>query len=688
MYVTRPLSLYKSHPEFLSVQPSQIEGPNSGYLIIQDEQDFESSMSLPFPQNKLFTIAYEYSTGGPGSSNTTKKYDVAFIPAINQPLSSNCYYVIAANGDKKGLAYRSATEEDNESCCFCYDNIPNKEPEEFNPYNIYQQFEIFKTREGRFSSRSIDPEGYAPDFLQKPQSITLTSKGKNFTLGEADGLNSVLRSQLADFDFPLSKEHSQSKIVGKWLCPFMFVVEGSVTEQMERSMFYELTLEQQWERIYYSSNKRNAKVGYQDSVAVNVVVPTESVKISWMDSVSERDEANNMMWFWVISEIGLQTRIGLSLMIVERMMWEQERVGWVHGNEKQVMVARMERYTGGDSWREFGCYVLVERPLSLYKNSPEALAQPPPKGPNSGYLVLQDEESATTVGFGLCKNRLTTDLPFPQNKSLAIQHQFNDIINQPLSFNQYYAIKNQGKSKGYIKDQKKRVLDPNDKAQQFALSHRKTCTGITIFHAKTVAANSYPPTFMRAAGWNLWNSEPKHFTLADADGINPALRARLPMFNFPPSEKCSKFVGVGKWYTPLMFVKESTPKKHMKRSMFYEVKLVQKWERIFYSENNGNKGNIVSFDVIYLTESVAVNGKEAKECSKERVGGMLWFRAMDYNGEESRIGLSLLVVERMFWKQERVGWSNNKEKQVKLTGVEEYSGVGYWKKFGCYLLVE
>lgn len=176
-------------------------------------------------------------------------------------------------------------------------------------------------------------------------------------IGEAEGLNSFLRSQLPDFNFPSSSDHSQSMIVGKWYCPYMFITEGTRKEQMDRSVFYELTLEQQWEKIY--SCKRDEVGG--DSVAVNVVVPTEVVKISWMDAVSERDDANETMWFWVMSEMGLQTRIGVSFLIVERIIWEQERVGWVGGNEKQVMVARMERYTRGNSWKMFRCYVLVER---------------------------------------------------------------------------------------------------------------------------------------------------------------------------------------------------------------------------------------------------------------------------------------------------------------------------------------
>ncbi|XP_048503046.1 uncharacterized protein LOC109135191 [Beta vulgaris subsp. vulgaris] len=368
MYVTRPLSLYKNHPDLLSISPAAVEGPGSGFLVIQNEEDIEHVRSffsreisknlflndLPFPQNKLLTIVYATVTG-PGPGGHTVKHKAFFIPVVNQPLSSNCYYVMIADPEHKGLAYTSATLEGTEPGCFCCRFDPETNPKGLNPRNIHQQFKIIKTSKRCFSANSVDPEGFPPMFLSKEWRIH-AAETKAF-IGEAEGLNSFLRSQLPDFNFPSSSDHSQSMIVGKWYCPYMFITEGTRKEQMDRSVFYELTLEQQWEKIY--SCKRDEVGG--DSVAVNVVVPTEVVKISWMDAVSERDDANETMWFWVMSEMGLQTRIGVSFLIVERIIWEQERVGWVGGNEKQVMVARMERYTRGNSWKMFRCYVLVER---------------------------------------------------------------------------------------------------------------------------------------------------------------------------------------------------------------------------------------------------------------------------------------------------------------------------------------
>ena len=54
------------------------------------------------------------------------------------------------------------------------------------------------------------------------------------------------------------------------------------------------------------------------------------------------------------------TSVGLSLKIVDRMRWEQERVGWIAGNQRQVRVERVEEFGGTNRWRKFSCYALVE----------------------------------------------------------------------------------------------------------------------------------------------------------------------------------------------------------------------------------------------------------------------------------------------------------------------------------------
>lgn len=45
-----------------------------------------------------------------------------------------------------------------------------------------------------------------------------------------------------------------------------------------------------------------------------------------------------------------------------------------------------------------------------------------PEGPNSGYLVIKDEQAETYCCFGLCNNHDLMNLPFPQNKDLIIRN--------------------------------------------------------------------------------------------------------------------------------------------------------------------------------------------------------------------------------------------------------------------------
>ncbi|KAL3501604.1 hypothetical protein ACH5RR_036053 [Cinchona calisaya] len=113
----------------------------------------------------------------------------------------------------------------------------------------------------------------------------------------------------------------------------------------------------------------------------------------------------------------------------------------------------------------------VAGPLSEYIKNPNSLKLPP-EGTNSGYLVIQDQESEKYSSFGFFKNRTLEDLPFPQNKDLTVcdsqntgrthssshhnrhKHVYLDdalfipVLNLPLSSNRYYAIKPHGNHKG------------------------------------------------------------------------------------------------------------------------------------------------------------------------------------------------------------------------------------------------
>nr|TKS04958.1 hypothetical protein D5086_0000138400 [Populus alba] len=240
MYVTRPLSMYKRNPSALSSAPP--EGSNSGILIIQDEEvdltccfccskidfvkdlpfpqnknltaSYTSALSsappegsnsgiliiqdeevdltccfccskidfvkdLPFPQNKNLTVSYTTSTADGQTINSTNQ--VIFIPVLNQPLSSNRYYVIERQGKHKGEANTNAKEEDETTCCFgfCRHN-PDKEPQSFDPKDVYEQFEICKSKRFGYVSKSVAPDGIPPYFLRR-KGWTLDSVNLNCT---------------------------------------------------------------------------------------------------------------------------------------------------------------------------------------------------------------------------------------------------------------------------------------------------------------------------------------------------------------------------------------------------------------------------------------------------------------------------------------------------------------------------
>ncbi|GAY46986.1 hypothetical protein CUMW_101110 [Citrus unshiu] len=152
----------------------------------------------------------------------------------------------------------------------------------------------------------------------------------------------------------------------------------------------------------------------------------------------------------------------------------------------------------------------VTRPLSLYKKFPSALSLPPPEGPNSGILVILDEETEPTCCFGLCKSNELRELPFPQNKDLRTYYTTNSgagqqsqtqyhytrvvfipVLDQPLSSNQYYAIQPRGRHKGeaftssteedmttccfcyFVNDRKPQPFDPNNIYQQIEVCNYK-----------------------------------------------------------------------------------------------------------------------------------------------------------------------------------------------------------------------
>ncbi|KAK6133792.1 hypothetical protein DH2020_032503 [Rehmannia glutinosa] len=321
MYVTRPLSQLLKSPDLLAAPP---DGPNSGYLVIQDEEPVTYSRfgwcknrgdltNLPFPQNKGLIVRYMEG----GSSDSFQC--VFFIPVLNQPLSSNQYYTIVPYGQHKGEAFTCSREEDKVICCFSR-LVEDVKPRPLDPQNIYQQFKIINFRRNGYFATSIAADGFPPYFLGRRNGWWYTNKTPpHFKLDIAQGLNSKLRARLPDFDFPLSRKTSEPFVVGK-------------------------------------CNTNDTRVTIDASVEKEEVFVYGS-KAMW----NEEKVVDGVIWFTSCGLKGEQMRVGLRVEVVERMKWEQEIGGWIGGEKRRAKINRVEELKEGGEWSKFGCYVLVER---------------------------------------------------------------------------------------------------------------------------------------------------------------------------------------------------------------------------------------------------------------------------------------------------------------------------------------
>ncbi|KAL3644618.1 hypothetical protein CASFOL_009798 [Castilleja foliolosa] len=364
MYVTRRLSQVLKSPEIFTSQPSS-DGPNSGYLVIQDDDSEmytcfgcckkRAFKGCSFPQNKEFLIRYTISDGG---DNKVSLDHVFLIPVLNQPLSSNRYYAIAPNGE----GFTCSKEEDKTKCCYIFRCVKEVKTMPLDPHNVYQQFEIapyqsFCASRNSFFANSIAPDGFPPYFLRREGSTIHTKTPRNFKLGIAQGLDSTLRAHLPEFDFSLSRKSSEPFVVGKWYSPFVFVKEMTLSDQVKRSMYYEVKLEQRWEQIFLRRNISN-----DTRVVIDVVVENEEVFVGGTRAEwNEETVVDGVIWFTSYGLKGKKTSVGLREEIVERMKWEQTRGGWVKGDERRVKINKVEEVKEGVVWSEFGCYALVER---------------------------------------------------------------------------------------------------------------------------------------------------------------------------------------------------------------------------------------------------------------------------------------------------------------------------------------
>ncbi|MBA0716618.1 hypothetical protein Golax_015437, partial [Gossypium laxum] len=194
--------------------------------------------------------------------------------------------------------------------------IQDIEPKPFDHRDQYQQFRICSDDVGRFYAKPIVPHR----------------------------LDDSIRSRLPELD------SGTNMIIGKWYTPFVFVKESSMMRvQMEKSLFYIVTLEKLWEKICSWENDGSSK---GDVMTLNVEIKRE-IDFLFGVEVLRGSEMDNegFVWFRYGGE-----KLGLSLAVLEGMRWLEEVVGWVDGVERVERVVEI-----GGGWRRIDCYVLVER---------------------------------------------------------------------------------------------------------------------------------------------------------------------------------------------------------------------------------------------------------------------------------------------------------------------------------------
>lgn len=244
----------------------------------------------------------------------------------------------------------------------CFSNVVNDvKPKPFDHRNIYQQFKIHRHHRQSFFAKSAAIDGLPPKFLRK-KGWELRSSSRLFPpkLSEALGLDNSLRTLLPSVDFPIRNNRSDVSIVGKWYCPFVFVREETrIRHQMRKSVMYKMTLEQWWEEITSCVNNGGED---ENAVRVNISVEREVSKVFGVEAVKDNKVSHGgFVWYRVYDRNRVRrSGVGLSIAIVEKMRWVQEEGGWVNGREKEVRIERVEENTSENSWRRFGCYVLVE----------------------------------------------------------------------------------------------------------------------------------------------------------------------------------------------------------------------------------------------------------------------------------------------------------------------------------------
>uniref|UniRef100_A0A0D9X7S6 AAA+ ATPase domain-containing protein n=1 Tax=Leersia perrieri TaxID=77586 RepID=A0A0D9X7S6_9ORYZ len=351
MYTTKPLSAFTSHLEAasrLAAQPP--ECGSSGYLVVKSDDDDGGTRcwgsccgetrvrELPFPQNRVITVM-DPALGESAGANADA---VVFVPVPGTAPSLNRYYAVLAAGKHRGLVRACEREDDAVAArCFCR-CVRDARPRPFDTGDVYQQMEIVPN-EGGFTARSVAADGI-PYFLYRSKQWLAYASSKpkhHFDLGEALGrINNPIRS---------ISPASAAVAVGRWYTPFFFVKEHGVPlkAQIDRDTFYEIVLEQRWEGM----------AGDEPAARKRVLIGGRGIEGKEEASTAGGDAG--YVWFSAAATWPEGQRVGVHASVWEKMVWEEQKSGWVADDEKDGGGVKKRMAGAGDG---SGCRsVLVER---------------------------------------------------------------------------------------------------------------------------------------------------------------------------------------------------------------------------------------------------------------------------------------------------------------------------------------
>ncbi|KAL4379381.1 hypothetical protein GQ457_02G038750 [Hibiscus cannabinus] len=324
MYVTSTLSNYRRNPIEAPAVAAPREPPCSGLMVLRergvaDEEEegkglFDKGLyrKLPLPSNAML-LNTDLETGK----------NFLLIPVLDQPLSSNRYYVIHAEGKYKGLASKCSSEDDMADCCFTR-IIQDVKPKPFDHRDESQRFQICSKGKAGFIAKPLVPRSFPPVSIRSKFFIVVENKAVHHLEDDAKGLDGSARSRLPELG------SMTNVMVGKWYTPFVFVKEGSLKESKG------------------------------DVVALNVEVKREANFLFGVEVLKgDQIDREGFIWFGSGGE-----KLRLNSAVSEAMRWlEESVVGWTDGVERVERLVEISGGRGrdGSRWRRFNCYVLVER---------------------------------------------------------------------------------------------------------------------------------------------------------------------------------------------------------------------------------------------------------------------------------------------------------------------------------------